>query len=116
MVEQLAVNQLVAGSNPAAGAIASLAQSVERIHGKDEVAGSSPAGSFYVEHGPLVKWLRHRPFTAVTRVRIPYGSPLSNFNYIAGWSSQAARRAHNPEVAGSNPVPATNLFTASTLN
>ena len=74
MVEQLAVNQLVAGSNPAAGAIASLAQSVERIHGKDEVAGSSPAGSFYVEHGPLVKWLRHRPFTAVTRVRIPYGS------------------------------------------
>ena len=26
--------------------------------------------------GPLVKWLRHRPFTAVTRVRIPYGSPL----------------------------------------
>ena len=24
--------------------------------------------------GPLVKWLRHRPFTAVTRVRIPYGS------------------------------------------
>ena len=26
--------------------------------------------------GPLVKWLRHRPFTAVTRVRIPYGSPF----------------------------------------
>src|SRR5690606_38255896 len=26
----------------------------------------------------------------------------------AGWSSQAARRAHNPKVAGSNPAPATN--------
>ena len=26
------------------------------------------------ENGPLVKWLRHRPFTAVSRVRIPYGS------------------------------------------
>ena len=26
--------------------------------------------------GPLVKRLRHRPFTAVTRVRVPYGSPL----------------------------------------
>ncbi len=26
----------------------------------------------------------------------------------AGWSSSVARRAHNPEVAGSNPVPATN--------
>ena len=23
------------------------------------------------KQGPLVKWLRHRPFTAVTRVRIP---------------------------------------------
>lgn len=33
------------------------------------VAGSSPArGVFY---GPLVKGLRHRLFTAVTRVRIP---------------------------------------------
>ena len=25
--------------------------------------------------GPLVKWLRHGPFTAVTWVRVPYGSP-----------------------------------------
>ena len=24
----------------------------------------------------------------------------------AGWSSQVARRAHNPKVAGSNPAPA----------
>ena len=28
----------------------------------------------------------------------------------AGWSSLAARRAHNPKVTGSNPVPATNQF------
>ncbi len=26
----------------------------------------------------------------------------------AGWSSQVARKAHNLEVAGSNPAPATN--------
>src|SRR3546814_8783089 len=26
----------------------------------------------------------------------------------AGWSSQVARRAHNPKVAGLNPAPATN--------
>ena len=26
---------------------------------------------------------------------------------IAGWSSLVARRAHNPEVVGSNPSPAT---------
>ena len=31
-----------------------------------------------------------------------------SFNpYNAGWSSLEARRAHNPEVIGSNPVPAT---------
>ena len=29
------------------------------------------------------------------------------FGRDAGWSSQVARRAHNPEVAGSNPAPAT---------
>ena len=29
------------------------------------------------------------------------------FHIIAGWSSLVARRAHNPKVAGSNPVPAT---------
>ena len=27
--------------------------------------------------------------------------------HIAGWSSPVAREAHNLEVAGSNPVPAT---------
>ncbi|CAM2151261.1 hypothetical protein PT2222_250146 [Paraburkholderia tropica] len=28
---------------------------------------------------------------------------------VAGWSSSVARRAHNPKVTGSNPVPATNI-------
>ena len=28
----------------------------------------------------------------------------------AGWSSPVARWAHNPKVAGSNPVPATKYF------
>jgi hypothetical protein len=27
----------------------------------------------------------------------------------AGWSSSVARWAHNPEVAGSNPAPATKV-------
>ena len=30
-----------------------------------------------------------------------------------GWSSLAARRAHNPKVIGSNPIPATNLSSLS---
>ena len=86
--------------------------------------------------GPLVKGLRHRLFTAVTRVRIPYGlfwritqvrlkgtvlktvrrvkacvgsNPTSSFYINAGWSSSVARRAHNPKVVGSNPAPAIRL-------
>lgn len=31
---------------------------------------------------------------------------LSRYPRIVGWRSLAARRAHNPEVAGSNPAPA----------
>ena len=44
-------------------------------------SGSTPLG----QPGPLVKWLRHRPFTAVTRVRVPYGSPI--------WRRSSAGRA-----------------------
>ena len=29
----------------------------------------------FLKNGPMVKRLRHRPFTAVTRVRFPVGSP-----------------------------------------
>ena len=32
---------------------------------------------------------------------------------IAGWSSLAARRAHNPKVAGSNPAPAIKMNVTS---
>ncbi len=33
-------------------------------------------------------------------------------HYIAGWSSMVARRAHNPKVSGSNPLPATKIKVA----
>ena len=48
----------------------------------------------------MVKRLRHRPFTAVTRVRFP----LESFNYI--WrSSQVVRQwSATPVSTGSNPV------------
>src|SRR5690606_16699694 len=35
---------------------------------------------------------------------------------IAGWSSLVARRAHNPEVAGSNPAPAIPRTRSGTLS
>jgi hypothetical protein len=47
VVELSAVNRSVASSNLACGAIASIAQQVECFHGKEEVTGSSPVGSFY---------------------------------------------------------------------
>jgi hypothetical protein len=140
VVEQSAVNRLVAGSNPACGAILESCPSGRRSTIGNRVGANSasrvripcspPLISYY---GPLVKWLRHRPFTAVTRVRIPYGSlsfcgglaqlgehlpykqgvggsiPSSSTMIVAGWSSPVARRAHNPKVAGSNPAPATNI-------
>ncbi len=37
--------------------------------------------------------------------------------HAAGWSSQVARRAHNPEAAGSNPAPASIMnFYRDTLS
>ena len=53
MVEHAAVNRGVAGSSPARGA-------------RDSFPQRTSAG-----FGSVVKRLRHRPFTAVTRVRFP---------------------------------------------
>ena len=60
----------ICGTN---GGIAQLARAI----------GSYPIGhgfksSFRYHFGPLVKRLRHGPFTAVTWVRFPYGSPNKN--------------------------------------
>src|SRR5450759_1120101 len=42
-----------------------------------------------------------------TRAVVTYVTAAHGELHIAGWSSLVARRAHNPKVAGSNPVPAT---------
>ena len=59
------------------GAIAQLG---ERLHGMQEVGGSIPPSStkFLTEQSPTSpssRGLGHRPFTAVTGVRIPLGTP-----------------------------------------
>src|SRR5438034_10028084 len=51
----------------------------------------------------------------VMEQRVPLtrnGAIRYNYNPLAGWSSLAARRAHNPKVAGSNPAPATNQISS----
>ena len=59
------------------------------------VVGSSPTQGVY---GPMVKRLRHRPFTAVTRVRFPSES----FN--ADVAQLAEQLICNQQVIGSSPI------------
>ena len=40
--------------------------------------------SVKVHHGPLVKWLRQRPLTPLTSVRIRYGSPAVRRKQLTG--------------------------------
>src|SRR3954454_8159012 len=43
----------------------------------------------------------------IDTVHTNYGHDVNVIiSIVAGWSSLVARRAHNPKVAGSNPVPA----------
>ena len=83
-VEQSAVNRSVVGSSPTRGAIHdSLAQLAEHLTFNQGVPRSSRG--WVTKSGPLVKRLRHRPFTAVSRVRFPDGSPI--------WTISSAGRA-----------------------
>ena len=50
------------------------------------------------EYGPMVKRLRHRPFTAVTRVRFPLGS------LDADVAQLAEQLICNQQVIGSSPI------------
>ena len=52
-----------------------------------------------VKYGPVVKRLRHRPFTAVTRVRFPSES----FRY-ADVAQLAEQLICNQQVIGSSPI------------
>ena len=49
-------------------------------------------------YDPLVKWLRHGPFTAVTWVQIPYGS------LYGGLAQLGEHLPYKQEVTGSSPV------------
>ena len=44
---------------------------------------------------------------ANARRRVIMNTAVDQQLHSAGWSSLVARRAHNPEVVGSNPAPAT---------
>ena len=73
MVEHTAVNRGVVGSSPTRGV--SCFQE-KRKYDRLDVRETDKCSCVEQKYGPLVKRLRHRPFTAVTRVRFPYGSLL----------------------------------------
>ena len=63
--------------------------------------GGFPSG----QRGQTVNLLQ---FASVVRIHLHPLAERHQLN-IAGWSSLEARRAHNPKVIGSNPVPATQF-------
>ena len=95
LAEQLICNQQVIGSSPIIGFIAFSNMNggiPEWPKGTDcKSAGTAFGGS----NPPSPTYQTHQD---------GYTSPDDII--IAGQSSLEARRAHNPEVAGSNPVPA----------
>lgn len=70
-------------------------------------------------NGPLVKWLRHGPFTAVTWVRIPYGSP-SHRTPVCAASYGRTREYRNGGLAQLVRAPASHAgghwFESSSLH
>ena len=61
----------------------------------------------YAAHGPLVKWLRHRPFTAVTRVRVSYGVDANEATPYGGIAQLVERPPHTRKVTDSSSVVST---------
>ena len=85
-----------------------MAQLAEQLTCNQQVIGSSPIIGFYYLDGFPSGQRRQTVnlLATLSKVRIlPH--PLNLIINIAGWSSLEARRAHNPKVIGSNPVPAT---------
>ena len=86
-------------------------ESDHRLYGIQFHMDGFPSG----QRGQTVNLLQ---FASVVRIHLhPFsfsGIFLKRKTYhiqhnIAGWSSLEARRAHNPKVIGSNPVPATKI-------
>ena len=102
-----------------------------RVDGQRRLEGSNPSLSAIIHSllsGPLVKRLRHRPFTAVTRVRIPYGSPFNfllqnalKYNTIVidvlipgGLAQLGEHLPYKQGVAGSSPASSTIFINLKT--
>jgi hypothetical protein len=67
------------------------------------------AGAVWLAPGPACRRLRRLVAGPDVAICLGLRVPLKLRHNDAGWSSSVARWAHNPEVAGSNPAPATKM-------
>ena len=75
------------------------------VDGANCLKGSNPLLSVANLPGPLVKRLRHRPFTAVTRVRVPYGAFILIVTFLFGGLAQLGEHLpYKQRVSGSIPL------------
>ena len=101
MVEQAAVNRKVEGSSPSLGAIficfaTVWLAGVAELADAQDLKSCDPYRSYRFDPG-----LRHQ-----------YESSFVKEYRYRGVEQLVARRAHNPEVVGSNPAPATMIIHA----
>ena len=91
-----------------------MAQLAEQLICNQQVNGSSPFIGF---NGQIPEWPKGTDCksagTAFEGSNPSLPITFIMLNIIAGWSSLEARRAHNPEVIGSNPIPATQCPVSS---
>ena len=121
--EHLPYKQRVTGSSPVGPILfynADVAQLAEQLICNQQVIGSIPIVGFMDgfpsgQRGQTVNLLRNASVVRIhlhpLKISVVISSLIVYNNNIintAGWSSLEARRAHNPKVIGSNPVPATN--------
>ena len=100
-----------------------MAQLAEQLICNQQVIGSSPIIGFshnfiLCVNGQIPEWPKGTDCKSAANCFGGSNPPLpillfEELNIIAGWSSLEARRAHNPEVIGSNPIPATMCLVSS---
>ena len=95
LAEQLICNQQVNGSSPLIGSMDGFP------------SGQRGQTVNLLQIASVVRIHRH-PFIFLSIRQNTYNSYEVRIYNDAGWSSLEARRAHNPKVIGSNPVPATH--------
>ena len=84
----------------------------EQLICNQQVVGSTPTVGFdnifviYIYFGRIPEWPKGADCKSAGTA-FEGSNPSPPINIIAGQSSLEARRAHNPKVTGSNPVPAT---------